>query len=111
MFSRPMSLGIISAAFSRDGERVVTGGVNGNVVVWDVTAEREVATLKGHTDEVESVAFSRDGNFVASGSEDGSARVWEVEKARTYTQLGAKGDSFGTFSWDGKLALTRGSDV
>ena len=45
------SLGIISAAFSRDGERVVTGGVNGNVVVWDVAAEREVAVLKGHTDE------------------------------------------------------------
>ena len=89
---------------------MVTGGVNGNVVVWDVAAERELAVLKGHTDEVESVAFSRDGNFVVSGSEDGSARVWEVEKARTYTRLGAKGDSFGSFSWDGKLALTRGSD-
>ena len=70
---------------------MVTGGVNGNVVVWDVAAEREVATLKGHTDEVESVAFSRDGNFVVSGSEDGSARVWEVEKGRTYTRLGERG--------------------
>jgi WD40 repeat protein len=104
------SLGIISAAFSRDGERVATGGVNGNVVVWDVAAEREVAILKGHTDEVESVAFSRDGNFVASGSEDGSARVWEVEKARRYTRIGANGDHFGGFSWDGKLALAQSSD-
>jgi WD40 repeat protein len=104
------SLGIISAAFSSDGERVVTGGVNGNVVVWDVAAEREVAILKGHTDEVESVAFSRDGNFVASGSEDGSARVWEVEKGRRYTRIGANDDQFGGFSWDGKLALAQGSD-
>ncbi len=49
--SAKSSLGIISAAFSRDGERVVTGGVNGNVVVWDVASERELAVLKGHTDE------------------------------------------------------------
>jgi WD40 repeat protein len=108
--SAKSSLLIISAAFSPDGTRVVTGGENGNVVVWDVASERELAVLKGHRDAVLSVAFSRDGNFVASGSEDGSARVWEVEKARRYTRLGAEGDTFGGFSWDGKLALTHGPD-
>ena len=77
------------------------------MVVWDVASERELAVLKGHTDGVLSVAFSREGNFVVSGSEHG-ARVWEVEKDLHAAR--AKGDSFGSFSWDGKLALTRGSD-
>jgi WD40 repeat protein len=104
------TIGIVAAAFSRDGGRVVTADRNGDVEIWDVAGKREISVLRGHTDEVESVAFSNDGHFVVSGSKDGSARIWEVEKARSYTQLGGKGDHFATFSWDGKLALTQGPD-
>jgi WD40 repeat protein len=106
----PEGVGVEATAFSRDGGRVVTADRNGDVEVWDVAERREIAVLKGHTDEVRSVAFSNDGTFVVSGSKDGSARVWQVEKARSYTQIGGKGDRFATFSWDGKLALTQGSN-
>jgi len=39
---------------------------------------REVATLWGHGDYVNSVSFSPDGKFLASGSDDKTVKLWEV---------------------------------
>jgi WD40 repeat protein len=41
-----------------------------------------LATLSGHTSDVESVAFSPNGKTLASGSLDGSVRLWDVATRR-----------------------------
>jgi WD40 repeat protein len=38
-------VGVLSAAFSPDGTRLVTGGISGGVVVWDARDGHEVCTL------------------------------------------------------------------
>ena len=35
-----------------DGRRVVSGGYDGTLKVWDVATGKCVVTLKGHSDEV-----------------------------------------------------------
>ena len=65
-------------AFSRDGQRVVTGGKDRAVRVWDALNGTELFTFRGHTLPVEAVAISRDGTRVVSSSGDGSLRVWGV---------------------------------
>ena len=35
--------------------------------LWDVSTQREVAVLKGHTSEVTSVCFDASGKYLASG--------------------------------------------
>ncbi len=42
-----------------------------NVRLWDVSTQREVAVLEGHTEGVESVAFDRSGKYLASGGARG----------------------------------------
>ena len=66
---------VISAAFSPDGTRIVSGSVDKSVRVWDASTGAQPKALNGHTDYVRSVAFSPDGTRIVSGSFDKSVRV------------------------------------
>ena len=64
-------------AFSPDGRRVLSGGADNTLRLWDVQTGEEIRLLGGHADDVLSVAFSRDGTRL-SGSRDGTVRLWNV---------------------------------
>jgi hypothetical protein len=67
---------VFGVAFSPDGERIVSGGEDNALKLWDAQTGQEVMTLKGHTGYVASVAFSPDGKRIVSGSADkGSLRL------------------------------------
>ena len=42
----------MSVAVSPDGRRVVSGGYDGTLKVWDVATGKCVVTLKGHSNDV-----------------------------------------------------------
>ena len=65
-------------AFSPDGRRLVTGSIGGTVKLWDPTAEQELMTLWGHSDDVTSVTFSADGTGLTTSSNDGTVRLWRT---------------------------------
>jgi WD40 repeat protein len=68
-----------SVAFSPDGSRIVSGGVDGTVRVWDAETRQPVGEpLTGHHGPVWGVAFSRDGRRIVSGSLDGTVREWDA---------------------------------
>src|SRR5205807_2496193 len=59
------------------GRRLATGSLEKVVRVWDLQADQEALTLRGHTDAVMGVAFSPDGEQIVSCSLDGTVRVWD----------------------------------
>ena len=52
--------------FSHDGARALSGGADGQVIVWDLAAGREVRRFSGHSGVVRAVGPA-DGRIVASG--------------------------------------------
>ena len=67
---------VLCAAYSPDGKRIVSGGEDKTLKVWDAETGAEVRSLKGHTGAVYSVAYSPDGRRIVSASQDGTVKVW-----------------------------------
>ncbi|MEB3242123.1 MAG: TIR domain-containing protein, partial [Cyanobacteriota bacterium] len=56
-----------SVGWSVDGSRVVSGGEDGTVRLWDAGSGKELAVLEGHKGLVWSVGWSGDGSFWGAG--------------------------------------------
>ena len=67
-----------SAAFSPDGQRIVTASEDKTARVWNAATGQQVAKLEGHTDNVFSAGFSPDGQRILTASGDGTARVYRI---------------------------------
>lgn len=73
-----------AVSVSPDGSRIVTGGEDGTVSLWDMESGRELLHFEGQTGHVVALAFSSGGRQVLTGSDDNSARLWD---ARTGEEL------------------------
>ncbi len=68
-----------AVAFTSDGSRVVSGGDDGVVRIWDVRSGRQLAMLSGHDAAVQAVTISRDDRRIASASADRTLRLWATD--------------------------------
>uniref|UniRef100_A0A803VJZ2 Pre-mRNA-processing factor 19 n=1 Tax=Ficedula albicollis TaxID=59894 RepID=A0A803VJZ2_FICAL len=64
-----------------DTNKILTGGADKNVIVFDKSSEQILATLKGHTKKVTSVVFHPSQELVFSASPDATIRIWSVPNA------------------------------
>ena len=72
--------------FSPDGKRIVSGGADQMVKVWDAEG-RDLLTLSGHKALVWGVAYSPDGTRIVSGSFDKTVRLWDANTGRELRML------------------------
>ncbi|BGP17823.1 hypothetical protein JCM10213_008377 [Rhodosporidiobolus nylandii] len=75
--------GVSALALAKDGEVLVTGGLDKDVILFDRSTGKNLAKLKGHTKKVTSVlpspSLTEEAGipvFVVSSSLDKSVRVW-----------------------------------
>jgi WD40 repeat protein/serine/threonine protein kinase len=105
--------GILVAAFSRDGRRIVTQSGN-TAQVWDAFTGELLLTLQGqHRNTVRSVAFSPDGRQIITGSTDSTAKVWDTASGQyLFTLSGhARPVTRAAFFPDGRKIATGSSDM
>jgi WD40 repeat protein len=78
------TLRTIGAAFATNGKRIVSGGDDGTIKLWEASSGRELLTLRG--EPVYSVALSRDGQHVVTGNLY-EANVWDVTSGQRLMNL------------------------
>lgn len=102
---------IADVAFSPDGRRLVSAGMEPDAIVWVVDDGRALLRLKGHTENVAAVAWSPAGDRIATGGKDNAVRLWDASSGRLlFTLAGHTAEVHAVaFSPDG-LRLASGSD-
>lgn len=79
---------ITSVSLSPDGSRIVSGGDNNNLYLWDTASGTLIRTFedtqnnKSGKNKVNIVSWSSDGKSIASGSDDNSLRIWDPESGK-----------------------------
>jgi WD40 repeat protein len=73
-------------AFSRDGRRIASGGIDNNVCVWDTASGRSLLRLM-HKSAVYAVALNPDATRVAAAGYDQIIRVWDASDSRLIHEL------------------------
>ena len=80
MFTLKGHEGVVwSAAYSPDGARIVTGGIDKTAKVWDADTGKELLTLTGHEGYVLSAVYSPDGKRIATAGMDGIVQIYTTD--------------------------------
>jgi len=99
-----------AAAILPDG-RVVTGGQDGKIAIWQPGASEPIQLLVGHTGPIVSLAVSSDGKRIASASWDHSVRVWPADGGAAMLLEGHRQNVNGVaFTPDGKAVVSVSND-
>jgi WD40 repeat protein len=68
--------GVRSLAVTTDNNRLVSGGADYQVSLWQASSGAALGNLSSHAGMITRTSFSPDGSMVASASHDGSVRLW-----------------------------------
>ena len=105
--------GVLAIAFTPDGTRLATGGLDETIRVWDVQTGQPRLTLGGLGNCAEALAFSRDGRMLAwSGRSDGLVSLHDTTTGAEVVRLIGHGAVVRgiAFAPDGTGAATSGAD-
>src|SRR5262249_25655634 len=84
---RAHEMGTTRLAFSPDGTRILTGGTDQAVKVWDAKTGKVLLDAKGMMSHDSSVAVSPDGKRVVAGRDDGTTRAIDAQTGAALLEL------------------------
>ena len=75
---------ITKAAYSPDGQRIVTTADDGKIKIWDTRSGFCVVTFTEHSSNVTGCQFTKKGQVFFTSSLDGSVRAWDMLRYRNF---------------------------
>jgi len=103
---------LLSARFSRDGQRLLTTSTDKTARVWDLCSGRPLFSPLMHFAWVDHAEFSPDERWILTASQDGAARIWDAPNghATGATFLHKGKVRWAEFSPDGSRIATASDD-
>jgi WD40 repeat protein/tRNA A-37 threonylcarbamoyl transferase component Bud32 len=107
---RPPLIRLLAA--SPDGRTLAACSMDGDVKLWDLTTQKEIARLPGHSGTLRGLAFSPDGKTLATAGTDLSITLWDVASCKVVRTLRGHREvsSDFEFSPDGKKLVSISGD-
>jgi WD40 repeat protein len=98
--------------FSPDGRRMISGGEDGTIKVWNVDDGSLENSVDAHEKAVLALALKDDGSALASGGSDGKVKLWAPATVKLLHTIPAHARPVRALSWspDGKLLASGGED-
>jgi WD40 repeat protein len=89
---------------------LASAGADKTIKLWSLNG-KELRTLKGHTDEVNTISVSPNGQVIASASDDNTIKLWSLNGKILRTLMGHTGSVYSVnFSPDGQTLASAGRD-
>jgi|GEM_PF-1035790 len=103
--------GFESVVFSRDGQILAITN-DKSIELWNITTNKLLNPLNGHSNKVNHLAFSPDGRTLASCSDDKTIKLWDMETGRVRNTLSGHSREViaVAFSPDGKTLASASHD-
>ncbi|MBK8915931.1 MAG: WD40 repeat domain-containing protein [Phycisphaerales bacterium] len=83
----PSGIPLRAVKFTSDGARLISGGAERCVRVWDVATRRTIIEFTGHAQQIFCLDLSPNDELIASGDSGGSIRLWHVPSGRFLAAL------------------------
>ena len=78
---------MLCVGLSQDRRRLVSGGFDRTVKLWDTDSGQLLMTLTGHAGPVWGLSLDADASLLASGSFDGTIKLWHVPSGASRSTL------------------------
>jgi WD40 repeat protein len=95
---------VFGVAFSPDSTKLVTGGADKFVKVFEVPSGQLLKTFEGHTHHVLDVGWKADGKLIASAGADDVIKIWDYEKGEQTRTIKGHGKQVTRLAFIGKTA-------
>jgi WD40 repeat protein len=107
---------ITAIAMNPSGDRLVSGGLDQRIHLWNPQTGEHLRTLSGHTTDISSVALSPDGRYLASSScrcPKSNVKVWDLGSGKLlHDRLGHKRSTRSvTIDAAGRILCTGGNKI
>jgi len=84
----PGHTGMINAlAFSRNGEFILSGSWDQQIILWEAKSGKRSKTFTGHAGIIYTLEFSSDNKNFVSTSNDNTVRLWDIPKGGEIAQF------------------------
>jgi WD40 repeat protein len=102
---------INALAFFDSDRRLISASADRTLKVWYLEAGAELFTLRGHTDQVQTVTVYGSGTRAISGSHDGTLKIWDLlSGAEVGTLRGHQGIVGQVLEYSQELAVSTSHD-
>ncbi len=98
--------------FYSDDRKVISGGADGSVYLWDAATGKQLERFTSHKGQVHALALSSAHRRALSGGADGTVRLWDLEGKKELTCFTGHTHEVRSvaFSPDGRWAASGGND-